>query len=224
MQSAEKLPFNIYEVIKRVRDAVKPFPKAVLFELADEGYNSLFQQLVACVISIRTFDEVTGPTARRLFSIAQAPAEVYALSEEEIDKLIYACTYHEAKARQIRDIAERTVSEFSGELPCDFGVLTSFRGIGVKCANLVLGIACNQPHISVDIHVHRITNRWGIISTASPEKSLVELEKTLPKEYWIEVNRVLVPFGKHICTGKLPKCTTCPVLDWCRQVGVSDYH
>lgn len=224
MQDQRKLPFDIDAVMSRIEEAVRPYPQAVLFELASEGFSSPFEQLIACIISIRTYDEVTGPTARRLFAKARTPAEVCALTEEEIDQLISACTFHDAKARQIREIADRTLSEFSGSLPCSFDVLTSFTGVGVKCANLVLGIACKEPRISVDIHVHRVTNRWGIISASSPEKSLLELEKVLPKQYWIEINRVLVPFGKHICTGKLPRCSTCPVLDWCRQVGVTAHH
>lgn len=224
MQDQGKLPFDIDAVMSRIEEAVRPYPQAVLFELADEGFSSPFEQLIACIISIRTYDEVTGPTARRLFAKARTPTEVCALTEEAIDQLISACTFHEAKARQIKEITDRILTEFSGSLPCDFDVLTSFMGVGVKCANLVLGIACKEARISVDIHVHRVTNRWGIISASSPEKSLLELEKILPKRYWIEINHVLVPFGKHICTGKLPRCSTCPVLDWCRQVGVTAHR
>jgi endonuclease-3 len=103
-------------------------------------------------------------------------------------------------------------------------VLTSFKGVGPKCANLALGIACGQSRIGVDIHVHRVTNRWGVVSARSPEQTMLALEKILPKRYWVEINRLLVPFGKHICTGKLPKCSTCPVLEYCRQVGVTAHR
>jgi endonuclease-3 len=224
MNEEIKLPFDIDVVMDRIREAVKSFPKAAMFKLADDGFNSLFEQLVACIISIRTLDEVTIPTARRLFSVARTAEETSRLSVEQIDNLISTCTFHEAKAPTIKKIAERTMSEFSGNLPCDYDVITSFRGVGVKCANLALGIACGESKISVDVHVHRVINRWGIISTNSPEKSLVELEKILPKHYWVEINSLLVPFGKHICTGKLPKCSICPVLAWCRQVGVKAHR
>src|SRR5207253_305950 len=104
-----------------------------------------FEQLVACIISIRTRDETMLPTARRLFARARKPAEVAALTPEEIDDLIRPCTFHDGKARQIRDIARRAVAEFGGELPCDPAALLSLRGVGPKCANLVLGIACGRP-------------------------------------------------------------------------------
>jgi endonuclease-3 len=116
------------------------------------------------------------------------------------------------------------VEEFGGELPCDEQVLLSFSGVGVKCAHLTLGVGCNQPFISVDIHVHRVTNRWGYVLASTPEKSMQELEKVLPEKYWVEINRLLVPFGKHICTGTLPRCSTCPVLSMCHQVGVTKHR
>ncbi len=219
--AATKHPFDIHVVMKRIAEAVAAYPKAALFELADAGYRSPFEQLVACIISIRTRDEVTLPVARRFFAMARTPAEVSRLPVEEIDRLIAACTFHEAKARQIAEIARRAVAEYGGALPCDEQVLRSFSGVGVKCANLVLGIACGQQRIAVDIHVHRVTNRWGYVHTRTPEQTTRALERTLPREYWLEINRLLVPFGKHICTGTLPRCSTCPVLDMCRQVGVT---
>jgi len=208
----------------RIREAVRPFARAALFELADEGYGSAFEQLVACIISIRTRDEVMLPTARRLFKTARTPAQVLALTPEQIDALIRASSFHEAKARQIHEIARRVVQEHGGELPCDNDVLLSFAGVGPKCANLVLGIACDQPRIGVDIHVHRITNRWGYVAAATPEQTMLALEERLPRRYWVEINRLLVPFGKHVCTGNLPHCSTCPVLDMCRMINVTKHR
>jgi endonuclease-3 len=219
---SRKLPFHIDDMLNRIRDAVRDYPKAALFELAEEGYNSTFEILVACMISIRTFDEVTIPTAKRLFEKARTPKDVAKLTPQQIDALIRTCTFHEPKSRQIHAIARRAVEEFKNDLPCDFETLTSFVGVGPKCANLTLGIACNQPAgIGVDIHVHRVTNRWGYVQSPTPEKTMLELHKKLPKDFWVEINALLVPFGKHICTGKLPKCSTCPVLAYCRQVGVN---
>jgi endonuclease-3 len=216
-----KRPFDIDAVMARVEEAVQPFRKAALFELADEGFSSPFEQLVACILSIRTFDEVTVPTAKRLFEVARRPADVARLSPERVDGLICACSFHDPKARQIHEIAQRCVREFGGELPCDEQALRSFRGVGPKCANLVLGIACGEATgIGVDIHVHRVTNRWGYVQGETPEQTRAALERKLPRRYWVQINRLLVPFGKHICTGRRPKCPTCPVLRWCRQVGV----
>jgi endonuclease III len=195
-----------------------------MFDLADRGHGSLFEQLVACIVSIRTRDEVSLPVVLALFKRASTPAAIAKLSPTQIDSLIRTSTFHRAKADTIHAIAVRTVDEFGGKLPCDFDVLTSFKGVGPKCANLALGIACRQSRIGVDIHVHRVTNRWGVISARTPEQTMVALEKVLPKRYWIEINRLLVPFGKHVCTGQLPKCSTCPVLEYCRQIGVARHR
>lgn len=215
-----KKPFEIDLVLKLISDAVSPFPKAAMFELAEEGFNSPFEQLVACMISIRTYDEVSLPTARKLFARARTPAQVSQLTVDEIASLINTSTFHERKAGHIHAIAKRVINEYDGDLPCDSEILLSFPGVGPKCANLVLGIACGQPCISVDIHVHRVTNRWGYVKASTPEKTMEALEARLPREHWIDINRLLVPFGKHICTGERPHCSTCPVLDMCQQVGV----
>jgi endonuclease-3 len=116
------------------------------------------------------------------------------------------------------------LTDFGGELPCDETTMRSFAGVGVKCANLALGIACGQPKISVDIHVHRVVNRWGYVRTTSPEQTTIALEAKLPHRHWITINALLVPFGKHICTGIAPKCSTCPVLAMCQQVGVTSHR
>jgi endonuclease-3 len=116
------------------------------------------------------------------------------------------------------------VTEYGGELPCDREVLLDLHGVGPKCANLVLGIACGEPFISVDVHVHRVCNRWGYVQTKSPEKTMAALQEKLPQSYWVEINSLLVPFGKHICTGVRPKCSTCPLLSMCQQVGVTGHR
>jgi endonuclease-3 len=220
----DKKPFDIRRAVRLIDKAIRPYKKAAMFELAEDGFNSTFEQLVACMISIRTFDEVTIPVARRLFERARTPEQMIQLSAAEIDNLIRQSTFHERKAVQILEMAGRVVSEYGGVLPCDEEVLQSFSGVGPKCAHLVLGIACGEPFISVDIHVHRVTNRWGYVSASAPERTMLALEEKLPKRYWVEINRLLVPFGKHICTGSLPRCSTCPVLDMCRQVGVTKHR
>jgi len=222
--TVSKRPFDIDQVIRRIRVAVRPFPKAAMFELADDGFGSPFEQIVACIISIRTRDEVTVPTARRLFARARTPREVSRLTSREIDLLIRACAFHERKAQQILRIARRVVDEYEGALPCEAEALLSFEGVGPKCANLALGIACGQPRVGVDVHVHRVTNRWGYVRTRTPEQTSVALEGKLPRRYWVEINRLLVPFGKHVCTGALPRCSECPVLEFCRQVGVERHR
>jgi endonuclease-3 len=219
-----KTPLDIDEMLRRIESAVQPFPKAAMFALADLGYTSPFEQLVACILSIRTYDEVSLVVALRLFARARTPAEMAALDLAELDRLIRSSTFHDRKAAQIQLIARQVMERYGGELPCDRHLLLSFQGVGPKCANLALGIACGAQVISVDIHVHRVTNRWGYVETSAPEKTMAELEKKLPREHWLAINRLLVPFGKHICTGQAPNCSSCPVSEYCQQVGVTGHR
>ena len=219
--SDAKRPFDFKIAIPRLREAVRPFPKAAMFELAARGHDSVFELLVGCILSIRTRDETSLPTALRLFARAATPDAVSRLAVEEIDALIADCTFHEGKAHSIRENARRTVAEYGGVLPCDAEVLQTFHGIGTKWANLVVGIACGRALISVDVHVHRVANRWGVVHTATPEKTMAALMTVLPRRYWVEINALLAPSGKHIYTAVRPKCSTCPLLEMCRQVGVA---
>lgn len=219
-----KKPFQVTTVLSCIEPAIAAYPKAALFELYERGYRSLFEQLVACIISIRTLDETTIPVSLRLFAKARTPQGVLALEQEELADLLYGSTFPGQKAETILRIAHQTVHGWGGTLPPDGEQLTSIKGVGPKCANLALGITGNVAAIGVDVHVHRITNRWGYVQTKTPEQTLAVLEKQLPKSEWVTINRLLVPFGKHICTGTLPHCTTCPVLDYCRQVGVDKHR
>jgi endonuclease-3 len=220
----DKEPFDIDRAMHLVTEAVRPYPRAALFELAEDGFDTPFAQLVACIISIRTRDEVTLVAARRLLALARTPEAMAALAPRTIEDLIRPCTYHEAKAPQIHRIAEAAVRAYGGAIPCDEAVLRSFAGVGPKCAHLVLGIACGQPFISVDVHVHRVTNRWGYVAARRPETTMRALEERLPRRYWLDINRLLVPFGKHVCTGQRPRCSTCPLLSMCQQVGVTTHR
>jgi endonuclease-3 len=219
-----KQPFDIDVAMARLREAVRPYPPAVLFSLYDEGFTSLFQQVVACIISIRTLEEVTGPAARRLLGRAGTPAAMLRLSPEQIAETIKPATFYEPKGRWIHAIARVAEEQHGGTLPCDGELLQSLPGVGPKCANLALGIACGVPLVAVDVHVHRVANRWGYIKTATPEQSSVALNQLLPEQYRIEINRLLVPFGKYICTGRRPHCSTCPLLDMCQQIGVASHQ
>jgi endonuclease-3 len=223
-QRGVKRAFDIHTVVRRIRKAVAGFPDAAMFALRDQGYGSVFQQLVACIISIRTTDEVSLPTALALLKRAPTPARMVRLDVAEIDRLIHASSFHGPKAKQIHAIARRTEEEFGGELPANPEVLQSFAGVGPKCANLALGVAAGVARISVDVHVWRVVNRWGYVSASTPEKTEQALGRVLPRKYWIEINRLLVPFGKHVCTGVRPKCSVCPVLEYCRQVGVTEHR
>jgi endonuclease-3 len=219
-----KQPFDIDEVMARVRDFVRELPAPSMFQLRAEGFATPFEQLVACIISIRTMEETSLPVSRALFAVARTPETMAALPVERIEAAIHSSTFSERKAAQIKEIARIVVERFGGDLPCDGEVMQSFAGVGPKCANLALGIACGQPTIPVDIHVHRVTNRWGYVQTKTPEQTLVALEAVLPTAYRPEINELLVPFGKYHCTGVRPKCSACPVLEMCRKVGVTSHR
>ena len=216
--------FDLKKVLGLIETAIRPFPKAAMFELRERGYDSLFEQLVSCVVSIRTLDETTIPVSLALFAEARTPEAILKLSPSRLTALLYGSTYPEQKTSTIRGIAEAAVEQYGGQLPADFTKLTDLKGVGPKCANLALGVAAGHRAISVDVHVHRVVNRWGYVGTKQPEQTLKVLEQKVPPELWTEINRLLMPFGKHICTGQLPKCSTCPALPYCEQVGVTKHR
>ncbi len=219
----EPARYPVEEMLQRCEVAVAAFPKAAMFELRQQGYTSLFEQLVSCIISIRTLDETTLPVSQRLFTAARTPAAVKVLLRETLIELLEGTTFPGQKADTIYAVAEAALAA-GGELKADFESLTSIKGVGPKCANLALGVAAGVPAIAVDIHVHRVVNRWGLVQTSTPEKTLKALEAAVSQNLWIELNRVLMPFGKFICTGTLPKCSTCPVAKWCQRIGVTRHR
>ena len=217
---ADKEPFDIDEVFRRLRLAVAKLPKAAMFDLRDRGFGSPFEQLVGSLVSARTRDETTVAVCLRLFAEARTPEEFVALDEARLVELLHGATFPEPKARDLKAIAKRLVEEHSGRVPDSIEELMAFRGVGPKIAALTLAVGYGRPAIAVDVHVHRIVNRWGYVDAASPEKTMAALEEKLPPRYWIEINERLVPFGKFVCTLAHPKCSTCPLLSMCRQVGV----
>jgi endonuclease-3 len=212
---------DIHEAMRIVTEAVRDMPKPSMFQLFDEGFSTPFEQLIACIISIRTLEETSLPVSRRLFAVARTPDQVAALPVPELEELITPATFPEPKAANIHAIAVRVRDEFGGALPCDGAVMQEFTGVGPKCANLALGIACGQPTIPVDIHVHRVITRWGYVRAKTPEQTLKALVPKLPMEYRPSINRLLLPFGKYICTGGTPRCLACPLIDICPKIGVT---
>jgi endonuclease-3 len=219
-----KLPFDLEIVLSRIEQAIAGYPKAAMFELYERGYNTLFEQLISCLISVRTLDETTIPVSLKLFAEARTPEAMLLLSHENLVQLLLGSTFPGQKADTILGIAKIAVEKYNGQLPATFEGLTALKGVGPKCANLALGVAAKLPGISVDIHVHRVVNRWGITKTTQPEQTMLFLQKNIPQEKWIDINRLLMPFGKHICTGALPRCSTCPVLEYCEQIGVMKHR
>jgi endonuclease-3 len=220
----QKKPLDLNEMLKRIEKAVAGYPKAAMFELYERGYRSLFEQLISCIVSIRTLDETTIPVSLRLFEKARTPQQILKLSLPELEQLLHGSTFPGQKANTIYGVAKVAVEEYNGSLPADYEQLIALKGVGPKCANLALGVANKLDAISVDIHVHRVVNRWALIQANTPEQTMLALQKAVPQNKWIDINRLLMPFGKHICTGTLPHCSTCPVLEYCQQIGVTKHR
>ena len=221
---AAKEPFDINEVFRRLRVAVAGVPKAAMFDLRDQGYSSPFEQLVGSLISARTRDETTKAICIRLFAVARTPEAMAALDETRLVGLLHGASFPEPKARDLIRLSKQIVEEHGGVVPNTLEGLTAFRGVGPKIAALTLAVGYGQPAIAVDVHVHRVVNRWGYVATTTPEQTMAALTEVLPQRYWIEINERLVPFGKSICTGIRPRCSECLLASMCRQVGVSAHR
>jgi len=179
-----------------------------------------YRVLVACILSLRTQEETTRGASDRLFRLASTPSEMVRLSEERIEKAIYPVGFYRTKARNILDLSNTLLAEYEGSVPDTMEGLLGLRGVGRKTANLVLGVGYGIPAICVDTHVHRITNRWGYVQTRTPDQTEMALREKLPRKYWSDINRVLVMFGQNWCKPLSPKCSGCPIVENCPQIGV----
>ncbi|RUQ62533.1 endonuclease III [Azospirillum doebereinerae] len=193
-----------------------------MFDLRDRGYRSPFEQLVASLISARTRDETTLVVSERLFAVARTPDAMAELPEERLIALLRGATFPEPKARDILALSRRILDEHHGSVPGTPDALMTFHGVGPKIAALTLAVGFGIPALAVDIHVHRIVNRWGYVAARTPERTMTALLGVLPRHYWVEINERLVPFGKWVCTGERPHCSTCPLRDLCERVGVTE--
>lgn len=180
-----------------------------------------FRILVSTVLSLRTRDETTAAASARLFAEAKTPRGIIALGEKRLRALIYPVGFYKTKAANIIELCARLESDCGGKVPDTIDELTEFRGVGRKTANLVVTLGYGKPGICVDIHVHRISNRLGYVSTKTPDKTEFALREKLPRKYWIEYNGLLVAFGQTVCKPVSPKCGECPVRKLCMRVGVN---
>lgn len=198
-----------------------PLPSVSM--IADEKYSP-FRVLISTVISLRTKDAVTLEASLRLFAKADTPDRMIALSPEEIGELIYPAGFYKRKGEQIHQIATILIEEHGGKVPTERGALIALPGVGLKTANLTLSLGHNIPAICVDIHVHRICNRVGAVKTQNPDHTEGVLSASLPKEYWREINDSLVLYGQKICLPVSPRCSICPMQEWCPKVDVTKHR
>ena len=209
-------------IIKKLRKAtVDMIEPAVTSIVKDFGQNP-FLVLVSCILSLRTKDTVSLPTSRKLFLFAKTPQGVLDLSLEKIEEIIYPVGFYRNKARHLHEISRDLIGRFGGFVPDNEKDLLSLKGVGRKTANLVLGEGFGIPAICVDTHVHRISNRLGLVNTKTPKDTEVELKNILPKKYWIEYNRLLVQWGQNVCMPVSPFCSKCKIYDLCSRVGIKN--
>ena len=195
------------------------YTQPVIDQMEADG-TTPFHVLIATVLSLRTKDTLTAVVAPRLFAVADTPAALMALGEERIAELIYPVGFYRTKARSIMQICRILLEAYGGEVPADLDQLLALPGVGRKTANLVLGAGFGLPAICVDIHVHRICNRWGYVQTRDPDATEMVLRSQLPADYWLSINRLLVTLGQQICHPTSPRCSQCPVAPYCARVGV----
>ncbi|MGD0821825.1 MAG: endonuclease III [Desulfomonilia bacterium] len=179
-----------------------------------------FKVLISTMLSLRTKDATTEHAFRRLTAIASSPEEISHLPLEAIEKAIFPVGFYKTKAKNIKETSKIIIKKHHGMVPRDFNDLLSLPGVGRKTANLVMILGFDELGICVDTHVHRITNRWGYVSTKTPDDTEMKLREILPKKYWKDINNYLVPYGQYICAPVSPHCSRCKLITYCSRIGV----
>ncbi len=179
-----------------------------------------FKVLVATILSARTKDETTAKAAEKLFTKVQKPEDLENIPLDELDALITPVGFHRVKAKHLKELPKVLKAKFGGIIPAEIDELLELPGVGRKTANLVRAVAFKKPAICVDVHVHRICNRWGYIKTKTPLETEMTLRQKLPLKYWLNFNSYLVAFGQNLCTPRKPKCEKCPIAEFCKRIGI----
>lgn len=211
--------FPIDTVMERLRAAAPTWNAPVVTLMAKQN-RSPFHVLLGCLLSLRTKDETTAQAVERLFALGETPETLARVPLKTLEKAIYPVGFYRTKARRIREICRLLLERHGGQVPSQLEALLELPGVGRKTANLVVAKGFGLPAICVDTHVHRITNRWGYLRTRTPVETEFALRKCLPEEYWIEINDLLVAFGQTICKPISPRCSACPVHEFCARRGV----
>jgi len=211
---------QIHAAIKILRREVRQWQEPVVGVVARESARDPFRILISCLLSLRTKDKTTSEASARLFALAYTPAGLLKLSQRRIERAIYPVGFYRTKAKAILAICRRLLEVYEGKVPQSIEELITLAGVGRKTANLVVTVGYQKPGICVDIHVHRISNRWGYVKTRTPEETEQALRARLPKRYWITFNDLLVPYGQNLCQPVSPFCSRCKLIDMCDRVEV----
>ncbi len=207
----------VHKALKREYDK----HDAPIIEFIQAQTGSPFKVLIATILSARTKDETTTQAVRKLFKVVQCPDDLRHVSLAELEKLIHPVGFFRVKAKHLKKLPDVLDREFDGHIPDTIDELCRLPGVGRKTANLVVTVAFDKHGICVDVHVHRITNRLGLIQTQTPLETEMRLREILPKRYWKSWNRQLVSFGQTLCRPIRPQCARCPIADFCSRVGVN---
>ena len=212
---------QIHAAVRILKREIRRWQEPVVGVVAKESDRDPFLILISTILSLRTKDRTTREAGDRLFAMARTPAAMLKLPLKKLERVIYPVGFYRTKATAIHQICRRLIDEYGGIVPDSIDELVTFPGVGRKTANLVVTIGYGKPGICVDIHVHRISNRWGYIKTKTPEESEQVLRRALPKQYWIIYNDLLVPYGQNLCLPVSPLCSTCKLTELCDRVGVT---
>jgi endonuclease-3 len=209
---------NIDEVMKILRREVRRWEEPVVGRIARR--KDPFRILIGCLLSLRTKDETTAAASERLFALASTPAAMVRLTPRAIERAIYPVGFYRTKARVVQGVSAAILRDHGGEVPDTIDDLLKLKGVGRKTANLVVTEAHGKYGICVDVHVHRITNRWGYVRTRTPEETERALREKLPRKHWIPINGILVAYGQNLCRPVSPHCSVCRIARTCARAGV----
>ncbi|TBR07110.1 MAG: endonuclease III [Candidatus Nitrosotenuis sp.] len=197
-------------------NSAKPPRMTALRELHDAEDGNPFSILIGTILSARTKDENTAKVVKKLFSEYKTAKDLASAKTRDIEKIIRSIGFYHVKAKRIIDVARIIESQHNGIVPADLDQLIMLPGVGRKTANCVLVYAFEKPAIPVDIHVHRISNRLGLVETKTPEETEFALMKKIPKKYWLRVNDTFVMYGQNICKPISPMCNVCKIKKVCK--------
>ena len=206
---------DIDKIMKELLKVTKSMPMPVVTEIKLVTNRDAYKILISTMLSLRTKDSTTRDASMRLFEKAGNPKDMLKLSEEEIAKLIYPVGFYRVKAKNILEVSQTIIDDYNGKVPDEIDELLKLRGVGRKVANLVVTEEFDKYGICVDTHVHRISNRFGYVSTKKPEQTEFALRKKLPKKYWRVYNDTLVIYGQNLCKPINPLCNQCSVSKYC---------
>lgn len=206
---------DILDGMIRTMEETKPPRMTALRELHDAEDRGPFSILIGTILSARTRDENTAKVVRELFAVYGTPPELAAAEISDVERLIKPIGFYRVKAKRIVEVAKIITEVYGGVVPDDLERLTSLPGVGRKTANCVLVYAFEKPAIPVDIHVHRISNRLGLVNTKTPEDTEAALTARIPKEYWLRINDTFVMYGQNICKPISPMCGVCRIRQMC---------